>query len=189
MTYNEIRQKILEMLYELFKEHPYHRLTAKDFRESMNIGMRDLNFNIIYLEEKGLVELQKPLEGSLFVGARITPKGIDLVEDEYQLSVLFPLQTGFPAIPEKVFEQLDSLISATSEKPGLSTDSKELITEELAAIRNELRKTEPGYSTIKNNVDRLKERDHDIWRKLTTIIKDPALANALSRAARKDLGI
>lgn len=189
MTNNEIRQKTLKMLYELFKEHPYHRLTAKDFRESMNIGLRDLNFNIIYLEEKGLVELQKPLEGDLFVGARITPRGIDLVENEYQLCALFPLQSGSPVISNEVFERLDSLISETSEKQSLNADSKELIAEELTVIRDELRKTAPIYSTIKNYLDRLKVRDYDIWLKLTIIMKDPAVASTLSGAARKDLGI
>jgi len=78
------------MLYTCFTEHPYHRITPKEFTESLGVTQKVLDFNIIYLEEKGYVELQKPLEGSIFVGARITTKGIDLVEDTNQLNVLFP---------------------------------------------------------------------------------------------------
>ncbi len=90
MTNQELRRKILQMLYTRFTEHPYHRITPKEFTENLGVTQRTLDFNIIYLEEKGYVELQKPLEGSIFVGARITPKGIDLVEDKDQLNSLFP---------------------------------------------------------------------------------------------------
>jgi DNA-binding MarR family transcriptional regulator len=90
MTNHELRRKILQMLYACFTEHPYHRLTPQEFIENLNVTHKVLDFNIIYLEEKGYVELQKPLEGSIFVGARITPKGIDLVENKRKFSELFP---------------------------------------------------------------------------------------------------
>lgn len=90
MTNHELRRKILQMLYICFTEHPYHRITPKEFTENLAITQKILDFNIIYLEEKGYVELQKPLEGSIFVGARITPKGIDLVEDKKRLNAQFP---------------------------------------------------------------------------------------------------
>ena len=78
------------MLYKCFTEHPYHRITPKEFIENLGVVQEKLDFNIVYLEEKGLVELQKPLEGSIFVGARITTKGIDIVEDSDQFNNLFP---------------------------------------------------------------------------------------------------
>ncbi len=78
------------MTYLLYQEHPYYRITPREFMEAMNISLKKLNFNIVYLEEKGLLELQKPLEGNIFVGARITPSGIDLVEDEDQFNDLYP---------------------------------------------------------------------------------------------------
>ena len=90
MTNHELRRKILQMLYTCFTEHPYHRITPNEFTEDLGVTQRVLDFNIVYLEEKGYVELQKPLEGSIFVGARITPKGIDLVEDKKRFSELFP---------------------------------------------------------------------------------------------------
>lgn len=78
------------MLYERFTEHPYHRITPKEFIEILDVTQKNLDFNIVYLEEKGFLELQKPLEGSIFVGARITSNGIDLVEDKKKFSALFP---------------------------------------------------------------------------------------------------
>ncbi len=189
MSNIQIRRKILETLYERFKEHPYNRVAAKEFKEILSVNLKELHFNIIYLEEKGYVELQKPLEGSLFVGARITPKGIDLVEDEYQMSVFFHEESATPLIPCDIFEKFDSLIKETEGSDKPSADSKELIIEELKEIQNELKKTEPSYSAIKGFTERLRERNFEVWKKLMAIIKDPAVARVLNTAAKKELGI
>lgn len=189
MTNQEIRRKILEILYERFKEHPYNRATPNEFKEMINIGLKDLHFNMIYLEEKGYVELQKPLEGSVFVGARLTAKGIDLVEDEYQMAVFFPEQTSGIAIPEKVIEKFDILIDDIDKSPELGPEQKELITEEIREIKLELSKSEPSYSKVRDYVNRLKDRNFDAYKKLVNIIKDPTVAKLLSNAAKKDLGI
>jgi hypothetical protein len=71
----------------------------------------------------------------------------------------------------------------------LSSDSKELIIEELRSIKNELRKDEPVYSEIKKNVDRIRNRHHLIWQKMIEIIREPAVAKVLSKAAKNELGI
>jgi hypothetical protein len=189
MTNTEIRRKILQILYESFAEHPYNRVTPKEFKEMLGIGLRELHFNIIYLEEKGYVELAKPLEGSMFVGSRITPKGIDLVEDECEFNVLFPVQSSALPIANDIFERFDSLLSEIGEITDLSNDSKELIIEEIKRVQAELKKNDPSYSEIKKNVDLLRERSFDIWQKLLDILRNPAVATTLSSAARNELGI
>ncbi len=177
------------MLYESIQNHPYNRVTPNEFKESLGINLKELHFNIIYLEEKGLLELQKPLEGSLFVGARITPKGIDLVEDEYQMSVFFPADSVTQQIPDHTLKRLSSLIEETEGSEMRSADSKELIIEELKEILSELKNTEPSYSKIKGFVDRLKKRNFEVWQNLMEIIKDRAVATVLSAAAKRELGI
>jgi hypothetical protein len=87
----EIRRRILEMVYERFKEHPYYQITPKEFTEDLDISIEQLSYNIVYLEEKGFLELAKPLEGSIFVGARITAMGIDLVENQEKFDLTFPV--------------------------------------------------------------------------------------------------
>jgi len=185
----EIRRKILQILYESFTEHPYNRITPKEFKEMLRIGLRELHFNIIYLEEKDYVELSKPLEGSVFAGARITPKGIDLVEDECEINVLFPVQSSASPISNDILERFDSLLQETGEITDLSNDSKELVIEELKRIQTELKKNEPSYSEIKKNVHRVRERNLIIWQKLIDIIRDPAVARTLGNAAKNELGI
>ena len=187
MTNAEIRRRILEILYKSYTDHPYNRITPKEFKEMLSIGLKELHFNIIYLEEKGYVELSKPLEGSVFVGARITPRGVDLIEDEYEFNVLFPEESI--TIPDEIFAEFENLINETSGKTGISTETKELIIEELKSIQHEFRKTVPCYSEIKQKTDRLKTRDSEIWQKFIQIIKRPSVAKVLSSAAQKELGI
>jgi hypothetical protein len=189
VTNTDIRRRILQLLYDSFAEHPYNRITPKEFRETLGIGLKELHFNIIYLEEKGFVELSKPLEGSVFVGARITPRGVDLVEDEYEFNIAFPIQSSAHPVADDISQRFDELIKDTNGLADLSNDSKELVTEELRTIQNELKKSEPSYSEIKKNVDRVKERNFEIWQKLIEIIREPAVAKILSTAARNELGI
>lgn len=189
MTNTEIRRRILQILYERFAEHPYNRTTPSEFKENLDIGLKALHFNIIYLEEKGYVELSKPLEGSVFVAARITPKGIDLVEDEYEFSILHPEESEAGPVTSDILEKFETLINETIALTDISDDSKELIIEEIRAIQNELRKHEPVYSEIKQKAVRLRNRNFDIWQKLIKIIKHPTVAKILGHAARKELGI
>jgi hypothetical protein len=189
MTSSQIRRKILQMLYERFRDHPYGRITPKEFQKNLDISLKELQFNAIYLEEKGLIELQKPLEGSLFVGARATPKGIDIVEDEYQLDIFFPTPVTKQAIPASVFENLRNLINEVDDSDELGEKQREIITEKIKEVQNELKKSEPSYSLLKKTTDRLKERNPDVYKKLTAIMKDPTVTYILSIAARKEIGI
>ncbi|MGD8979925.1 MAG: hypothetical protein PVH23_07630, partial [candidate division WOR-3 bacterium] len=171
------------------REPPSGRITPKELLEKLNIGLKELQFNTIYLEEKGFIELQKPLEGNLFVGARITPEGIDIVEDEYQLNILFPASDTAKEIPTSVFESLTTLIDGINDSGTLNEEEKEIITEEIKEVREELKKSELSYSHVKKSMDRLKERDPEFYERLLVILKDPTVAHFLNISARKELGI
>lgn len=187
VTNAAIRRKILELLYQSSAEHPYNRMTPKEFRDAMGIGLRELHFNMVYLEEKGYVELQQPLEGTIFVTARITAKGIDIVENEYEINVLFPAEPAPAHASPDLDAMFDGLFRAAQSTDGISDDSRELLVEELKQIHNELASGSPGYAVVKLNADRVRQRSFDIWQKLSEILKDPAFARALGIAARKEL--
>jgi len=186
MTISALRRKILEMVYERFKEHPYYRITPKEFKESLNISLKELHYNIIYLEEKGLIELQKPLEGSIFVGARITPKGIDLVEDEYQFDIMFPLSRQEKPVMNTSHE-FNTLIKDIESTDSMSHELREIIIEEIKDIHNELTGGEPSYSRVKNLIGKIKERNNEIYEKVMTIIRHPSITRILNESARKEL--
>ncbi len=187
MTNIEIRRKILEMVYEQFKEHPYYRITPKEFKERLNIDLKTLNFNIVYLEEKGYIELQKPLEGSLFVGARITSKGVDLVEDEYQFDITFPVDKDTSAIQINIFKELNLLIDKINNSSELSNDTKELLVEEVKEIQKELKRIEPSYSRVKLFLDRIRQHNYEIGEQIMALLKNPVISYILEKSAKKEL--
>lgn len=174
------------MVYERFKEHPYYRITPKEFKESLNISLKELHYNIIYLEEKGLIELQKPLEGSIFVGARITPKGVDLVEDEYQFDVMFPRSRQEKQVIN-ISQEFNTLIKDLESLDSVSDESREIIREEIKEVHKELIGGEPRYSRVKDLIGKIKERNYEIYEKVMVIMRHPAITRILAESARKEL--
>ncbi len=182
----EIRRRILEMLYEKFTEHPYYRITPKEFKNKLKINIRELNFNVIYLEEKGLIELQKPLEGTLFVGARITTKGVDLVEDEYRFNMMFPLAST-RSVSENILAKFNLLREGIETDKNLSPELREIIVEEVRSIEDELKKAEPSYGVVKKMLDKIKDRNFEIYERLSAIMKDPTIIRILTESAKREL--
>ncbi|MGQ9464171.1 MAG: hypothetical protein ACUVQ3_02385 [bacterium] len=187
MTNIEIRRRILEMLYEQFKEHPYYRITPKEFKDALNIDLKTLNFNIVYLEEKGYVELQKPLEGSLFVGARITSKGVDLVEDEYQFAITFPGEKDTTAMQINIFKEFSLMIDKINNTAEISSGTKELLIEEVKEIQKELKRIEPSYRRVKLFLDKIKQHNFEIGEQIVKLLKNPVISSILEKSAKKEL--
>lgn len=187
MTNIEIRRKILEMAYERFKEHPYYIITPKEFKEKLNIDLKTLNFNIVYLEEKGYIELQKPLEGSLFVGARITSRGVDLVEDDYQFDIQFPVNKDTSAMQINVFKEFNLLIEKINESREIKEDTREILIEEIKEIQKELKKIEPSYSRVKAFLDKVRQHNFEIGNQVITLLKNPMIFSLLERSAKREL--
>lgn len=188
MTNAEIRRRILEMAYEKFQEHPYYRITPAEFKDQLSIGLRELNYNIVYLEEKGYLELQKPLEGSLFVGARITPQGVDLVEDSYLLDTLFPIPDDSTPTQLNVFKEFDLLAQQLTTAPFEPTsDTRELALEELRTIQHEVKRVAPSYRAVRTMLDRLRGHDAEIADRVAALLKHPVISRILAESAKREL--
>lgn len=187
MTNVEIRRRVLEMAYAKFQEHPYYRITPGEFKDQLGITLRELNYNIVYLEEKGYLELQKPLEGNLFVGARITPKGVDLAEDTYLLDTLFPVPDDTTPAQLNVFKELDLLVDQLSAPEKPSRDAHELALEELRAIQHEIKKVTPSYRAVRNMLDHLRGHDAGIAEKVAVLLRHPVISRLLGESAKKEL--
>ena len=89
-----LRQCILETLYGSFKKFPYAAIELRQIEEACQTDAATLNWNIVYLEKCGFVELGKSVECPPYVAssAAITAKGIDLVEDKSELKRRFSSQ-------------------------------------------------------------------------------------------------
>ena len=82
------------MLYDCFKEYPHARIELRDIEEACNTQTEELNWNIVYLEKCGYVELSKSADTYSFVAcsAEISAEGIDLVENEEAFNIRFPVE-------------------------------------------------------------------------------------------------
>ena len=90
--YSELRRCILKTLYGLFQKFPYASIELGQIAEECRTDAGALNWNIVYLEKCGYVELCKSSESPPYVAssANITAQGIDLVEDESEFKRRFP---------------------------------------------------------------------------------------------------
>ena len=87
----KLRRCILERLYDIFKEYPYATVELKQIEEACQTDAKALNWNLVYLEKCGFVELGKSIECPPYIAssATLTAKGIDLIEDQAEFKRLF----------------------------------------------------------------------------------------------------
>ena len=87
-----LRRCILLTLYAAFREHPYAPVEMREIEESCRTSAPDLNWNMVYLEKCGLVELGRGYDAPPHVAAAasISAAGIDLVEDPPAFEGRFP---------------------------------------------------------------------------------------------------
>ena len=81
----------MQRLYALFQDYPYAAIELSRISEECRSNVRELNWNMVYLEKCGYVELGKSVECLPYIAssATITGSGIDLVEDEYGFNQRF----------------------------------------------------------------------------------------------------
>lgn len=133
-----IRRWILTKLYERYLENPTEMLGPEDFLETGFVDKKQLAVNMHYLYDKELVELITGYNPPLFVAARITPKGIDLIENQKEFDLLFP---EYPAdLEEKTAEILQTIEHLVFEADlvPLDGDTRKCLQRDLQYLRDEL---------------------------------------------------
>lgn len=145
MNNNEIRRKILEILYNnKLNNLEKGFYNTKLYEEFSNIDENIFNFNLDYLKKKYLIRSTKVL-GQRYYIVRITADGIDVVEDDEKLNRLFPFinQTIIYNSPGTVINSNNVSIS---------------IKESFNPIYQEINERNPkNKSEIKSKVDELKQ--------------------------------
>lgn len=87
----KLRKCILTLLYTSFQEHPYALLMPEELEHTCKTDSQTLNWNLVYLEKCGYLELGKSIENPPYITSSIgiSAAGIDLVEDQSQLEDRF----------------------------------------------------------------------------------------------------
>lgn len=89
MNNDQVRRRILEVLYKRFMEDP-HRPVSRDemLAELSDLEPKFVDSNTVYLEKSGYLESEHAI-GSAWYSAKILPRGVDLVEDKTRFNVTF----------------------------------------------------------------------------------------------------
>ena len=79
-----LRDCILKTLYDMFREHPYAQAEPGHIMELCRTDAKELNWNLVYLEKSGLMELGRSYDSPPFIACSValTAQGIDLIENE-----------------------------------------------------------------------------------------------------------
>lgn len=87
-----LRGCILKTLYEMFRECPYAPVEPGQIMELCRTDAKELNWNLVYLEKCGYLELGRSYDSPPFIAcsAALTAQGIDLVENEDEYGLRFP---------------------------------------------------------------------------------------------------
>lgn len=87
-----LRRCMLMHLYAVFKQYPYAAVELKQIEEDCRSTPQEVNWNMVYLEKCGYVELGTSVEAPPYVAstATLTAAGIDLIEDGEQFDRRFP---------------------------------------------------------------------------------------------------
>lgn len=89
-----VRRRLLILLYDRYLTDPLEMFTPDELQREAELTREELQPNIFYLYERGLVELMTSYNPPMFSAARITADGIDLVEDHYEFSRRYPPEPG-----------------------------------------------------------------------------------------------
>lgn len=91
-AFHTLRRCMLLNLYTTFRQYPYAVVELKQIEEDCGSNTKDVNWNMVYLEKCGYVELGKSVEAPPYVAstATLTAAGIDLIEDVDELDRRFP---------------------------------------------------------------------------------------------------
>lgn len=133
-----VRRRILFALYEVYQINPQTMLSPKEVMEAAGITHDGLARNIFYLEEHELVECLKRFGTTPFGAAKLTAKGVDIVEDEHKLNELVPVKGQAPADPTDELAELFERIRTDAHNAPLGQEDIESLIDELEFLQKSL---------------------------------------------------
>jgi hypothetical protein len=189
LSNEQIRRMILEILYEEAKTNPTSQGVNRDeMKKILQIPEKDLDFNVFYLKEKGLIELFQCL-GKPWEFAKINAYGIDVVENKEKYRTKFPFiyatiqeihgniygqvvqavasQLTFSQRVDDAFKQAYQLIDMKTE---IQSELRGEIKKRVKLLEEELRNPEPNLSKIQELWKWLKQNANWIIPTLTQIV-------------------
>ncbi len=184
MNNDEIRRKILEILYEKDKEEPFRFMSRNLLKEKLNVEDNKLDSNVLYLKEKNLIILGKEhTQTKPFIRAIITAKGKDLVENKEEFNSMFPINITQNIISNGIGAAIgnnnsinisieDSFKKIYDDIQKQDMSNKEEIIKNVKEIEDELKKDSIDKNKIKKSIDFLKTNASWVIPSVIEIVKN-----------------
>ena len=140
-----IRRRILLDLYEVYQEQPLQMVSAEELIERTGISREVLPPNAFYLHDRGLVEMMVGYTPPLFAGIRISPRGIDLVEDRAKFDIEFPELGVAESETRAVLMPLLMRVVDEIEASAMNGARRAWLLQDVARLRDELRQPRDAW--------------------------------------------
>ncbi len=187
----DVRRRILVHLYEAYSADPLTVLSPKELESGAQIERDELMCNIFYLEERGYVECMKRYGSRLFAAARITPDGIDLVEDSGRIEALFGDRRDRPTMHvagEMSVDASDTLrrLHLVVYEQDIDTDRRNALLDDLRALEFEAGR--PADRRRLTRISALLEWIHEPLADVEPAVREIDLLRALLRSWEEPAG-
>jgi hypothetical protein len=133
-----VRRRLLTILYEHYNADPLEMLTPEDLLEDGTVSRGDLLCNAFYLHDRGLIELMMGYNPPMFAAARITAKGIDMVENRFEFNLQFP---PAPSEDEHAMAEVPVLLERLVQEADFSAldgEERKCLLRDVQYLRDEL---------------------------------------------------
>lgn len=132
------RRRIMQILYDSFLHDPLQMMSPSDMVDEGGISITELVPNAHYLHDRNLIELMMGYNPPLFAATRISPEGIDLIEDRPEFERMFPHDAiGAPVSVGDIVELVTMLVRE-AEECALEGRRREWLLGDIDALRHEL---------------------------------------------------
>ena len=187
----DVRRRILVHLYETYSADPLTVLSPKELESGAQIERDELTSNIFYLEERGYVECMKRYGSRSFAAARITPDGIDLVEDPSRIEALFGDRRDRPTINldgEMSVDAADTLrrLHLVVYGQDMDTDRRNALLDDLRALEFEVGR--PAHRRRLARITALLEWIHEPLADVAPAVREIDLLRGLLRSWEDPVG-
>ena len=136
--HKSIRRSLLITLYEHYMADPAEMVEPALFLADGTLEKHSLLVNMHYLSDRGLVELMLGYDHSSFAAVRITAKGIDLVENQFELDHQFPPHPDAAEQGAADLPMLIELVQAEADLCDLDGVARRALFDDIAYLRSEI---------------------------------------------------
>jgi hypothetical protein len=158
-----VRRYVLQMLYDAYLADPLEMLSPETILAPGEIERHALALSMHYLRDDGLAEVMLGYRPPLFVSARITVKGIDLVENRYEFDRRFPRE--LPAVEASLAEvpELMERLVAEADLCSLDRPRRLALLRDVQYLRAELCQPFPNwrFDVIQHTLDAIAASESD----------------------------